>query len=157
MGNQDGWSRCYFERKTQWLIFSNFVVVMNKKIADCMLKTWAMLTEGFVITLIFVCGIALAAIVARIPWVFPAGGEVGASRVLYCGFPWALRLSEVSNGYDLLVGLALRMPVNALFWLEVVTSISCIPSRKMLWKRFVIVTCIGVFLTAVFYGVLFAR
>ena len=120
-------------------------------------KTFSVIIESLVITIVVFGGIAMAAIVARIPWGFPAGGEVGASRALYCGFPWALRLSEVSNGYELLAGLALRVPVNALFWMEVVTLISCIPSRKILRKRFVIVTCIGVLFAVVFYWAIFVR
>lgn len=86
---------------------------------------------------ILLCGIAVTFVLSKVP-VYCSDAEVETIGLkTYRGLPWPC---YVAPGISAMEGFRMwweRFPVNAMFWSVVVAFVSCIPGRRIIWKRVV--------------------
>ena len=92
---------------------------------------------------ILLCGFILAFLMSIVPIGYSDADVATIGRKIYRGLPWPY---YVADGVSMMHGVGMwleRFPVNAVFWTVVVAFLSCIPGRKVQWRRVV-----GIALTA---------
>ena len=104
---------------------------------------------GLVIVL---CGIILAALMSQVPVGFSDGEAATIGRKFYYGLPWPCYVAAGSSSLSALGQTIRHFPVNAIFWTVVVALLTCIPGRKIKWRRIICVTLVE----AVFFGAIVA-
>ena len=92
--------------------------------------------------LIIVCGLMLAALLTNVPVGYSDAEAATIGRKYYYGLP----LPHYTAPGETIMGAwgraMILFPFNAMFWTVAVAFLSCIPSRKIRWRRIV-----GVLLT----------
>ena len=101
---------------------------------------------------IVLCGIILAALMSQVPVGFSDGEAATIGRKFYYGLPWPCYVAAGSSSLSALGQTIRHFPVNAIFWTVVVALLTCIPGRKIKWRRIICVTLVE----AVFFGAIVA-
>ena len=101
---------------------------------------------------LILCGMILAVLVSHVPVGFSDGEVATIGRKFYYGLPWPCYVAEGSSSLSALGQTITHFPVNAIFWTVVVTLLTCIPGRKIKWRRLIGVTIAE----AVFFGAIAA-
>ena len=101
---------------------------------------------------LILCGMILAVLVSQVPVGFSDGEAATIGRKFYYGLPWPCYVAEGSGPLSALGQTICHYPVNAIFWTVAVTLLTCIPGRKIKWRRLIGVTIAE----AVFFGAIAA-
>lgn len=102
--------------------------------------------------LIVVCGIIIAALLTNVPVGYSDADVATIGRKYYYGLPFPHYIADGESSMGTWGQVIRLFPFNAAFWSVVVAFLSCIPRRKINWKRI-----IGVLVTgAVLFGMPFA-
>ena len=86
---------------------------------------------------IMASGFILALFMSQIPIGYSDAEVETIGRMFYRGLPWPY---YVADGVSIMHGFGMwleRFPVNAVFWTVAVAFFSCLPKRKMNWRRVV--------------------
>ena len=84
---------------------------------------------------IMASGFILALFMSLIPIGYSDAEIATIGRMYYRGLPWPY---YVADGVSVMHGFGMwleRFPVNAVFWTVAVAFLSCIPGRRMNWRR----------------------
>ena len=84
---------------------------------------------------IMLSGLILALFMSLIPIGYSNAEIETIGRMYYRGLPWPY---YVADGVSVMHGFGMwleRFPVNAVFWTVAVAFLSCIPGRRMNWRR----------------------
>ena len=100
---------------------------------------------------IMLSGFILALFMSLIP-IGHSDAEIETiGRMYYRGLPWPY---YVADGVSIMHGAGMwleRFPVNAVFWTVVVAFLSCIPGRRMNWRRVAVTALIALAIYGTFY------
>ena len=97
---------------------------------------------------IILCGMILTVFVSRVPVGFSDEEVATIGRKFYYGLPWPCYVAEGSSQLRALGQAICHFPVNAIFWTAVVACVSCLPGKKISWRRI-----LGVMISeTVFFG-----
>ena len=100
---------------------------------------------------ILLCGFILALFMSLIPIGYSDAEIETIGRMYYRGLPWPY---YVADGVSIMHGAGMwleRFPVNAVFWTVVVAFLSCIPRRRMNWRRVAVTALIALAIYGTFY------
>ena len=95
---------------------------------------------------IIASGFVLALLLSLVPVGYSDAEIDTIGRKLYRGIPWPY---YVAQGVPIMYAFGqwlIRLPVNAWFWSVVVAFVSCIPGRKIRWRRIIAVAVVHVLL-----------
>ena len=101
---------------------------------------------------LILCGMILAALMSQVPVGFSDAEVATIGRKFYYGLPWPCYVAEGASSLSAWGKTIAHFPVNAIFWTIVVALLSCIPGRKIKWRRVICVTLVE----AVFFGAIAA-
>ena len=99
--------------------------------------------------LIVVCGIILAALLMNVPVGYSDAEVDTIGRKYYCGLPFPRYIAQGETIMGSFGQAIMLFPFNAAFWAVVVAFLSCIPQRKINWKRIIGVLLLEVVLFGV--------
>lgn len=102
--------------------------------------------------LIVASGIVLAVLLSQVPVGYSDADAATVGRKVYYGIPFPRCVSQSETIMGAFGQFVLLLPFNAAFWSVVVASLSCIPSRKVNWKRIIVV----LILNALVFGLLYS-
>ena len=100
---------------------------------------------------IMVSGFILAVFMSLIPIGYSDAEIETIGRMYYRGLPCPY---SVADGVSIMHGFGMwleRFPVNAVFWTVAVAFISCIPGRRMNWRRVAVTALIALAIYGTFY------
>ena len=98
---------------------------------------------------IILCGMILAVLMSQVPVGFSDAEAATIGRKFYYGLPWPCYVAEGSSSLSALGQTVRHYPVNAMFWTAIVALVSCIPGRKVNWRRIFCVLLVDVVLFVV--------
>ena len=101
--------------------------------------------------LIVVGGIVLAALLTQVPVGFSDAEVATIGRKVYYGLPFPHYAAPGETNMGTFGQFLALFPFNAAFWSVVVAFLSCIPSRKVNWRRIIAV----LILNALVFGLLY--
>lgn len=102
--------------------------------------------------LIVAGGIALAILLSLVPVGYSDAEAATIGRKYYYGLPFPHYTAPGETIMGAWGQFVLLLPFNAAFWSVVVAFLSCIPSRKVNWKRIIAV----LILNALVFGLLYS-
>lgn len=91
---------------------------------------------------LILCGMILALLMSQVPVGFSDGEAATIGRKFYYGLPWPCYVAAGSSSLSALGQTIRHFPVNAIFWTVVVALLTCIPGRKIKWRRIICVTLV---------------
>ena len=100
---------------------------------------------------IMLSGFILALFMSLIPIGYSDAEIETIGRMYYRGLPWPY---YVADGVSIMHGFGMwleRFPVNAVFWTVVVAFLSCIPGRRMNWRRVAVTALIALAIYGAYY------
>ena len=89
---------------------------------------------------LILCGMILAVLMSQVPVGFSDAEVATIGRKFYYGLPWPSYVAEGMSSLSAWGKTVAHFPVNAIFWTVVVALLTCIPGRKIKWRRIVCVT-----------------
>ena len=104
---------------------------------------------------IMLSGFILALFMSLIPIGYSDAEIETIGRMYYRGLPWPY---YVADGVSIMHGFGMwleRLPVNAVFWTVVVAFLSCIPGRRMNWRRVAVTALIALAIYGAYYVYLY--
>ena len=110
------------------------------------------LLSVFACLLIVASGIALAILLSMVPVGYSDAEAATIGRKYYYGIPFPRYTAPGEAIMGTFGQFLIRFPFNAVFWSVVVAFLSCIPSRKVNWKRIIAV----LILNALVFGLLYS-
>ena len=102
--------------------------------------------------LIVASGIALAILLSLVPVGYSDAEAATIGRKYYYGIPFPHYTAPGEAIMGAFGQFLILFPLNAAFWSVVVSFLSCIPRRKVNWKRIIAV----VLLNALIFGLLYS-
>ena len=106
---------------------------------------------------IMLSGFILALLMSLIPIGYSDAEIETIGRMYYRGLPWPY---YVADGVSIMHGFGMwleRFPINAVFWTVVVAFLSCIPRRRMNWRRVVVTALLALAIYGAYYVYLFGE
>lgn len=100
---------------------------------------------------IMLCGFILALFMSLIPIGYSDAEVATIGRMYYRGLPWPY---YVADGVAMMHGFGMwfeRFPVNAAFWTVVMAFLSCIPGRRIRWRRVAVTALIALTIYGSYY------